>query len=159
MVKLQILTSFNLIILLPFVSGAITARVEEAMKNGQEDRPLDGKPIVPTFQELSDHVLTAGLLPESLKDKPRTDVTAGIRREFPLGMLSQDQDRLGQAGAGHEQSVELPAALEFIEPTQSSDDPLPGSATLPTVLHDLEVGPRPRALGTEEHGVLLCETP
>ena len=41
MVKLQSLTSFDLIILLPLVGGAITAGVKETMKDCQEDRQLE----------------------------------------------------------------------------------------------------------------------
>jgi len=159
MVKLQSLTSFDLIILLPLVGGAITARVEETMKNCEEDRPLEGELIVAALEELTDHMLTAGLLPEPLKDQSRTDVAAGVCREFPLSMVGQDQDRLGQASAGDEQSVELSAALEFIKPSQGGDDPLPGATTLPAVLNDLEVSSRPRGLGAEEHGILLFRTP
>jgi hypothetical protein len=159
MVKLQNLTSFDLIILLPLVGGAITARVEETMKNCEEDRPLDGELIVAAFEELTDHVLAAGLLPESLKDQSRTDAAAGVGREFPLDMVSQDQDRLGQAGTGDEQSVELSASLEFIKPPQGGDDPLTGATTFPAVLNDLEIGPWPRGLGAEEHGILLFRTP
>jgi hypothetical protein len=159
MVKLKNPTSFDLIILLPLVGGAITARVEETMKNCEEDRPLDGELIVAALEELTDHVLATGLLPESLKDQSRTDAAAGVGRELPLGMVSQDQNRLGQAGTGDEQSVELSAALEFIKPPQGGDDPLPGATTFPAVLNDLEIGPGPGGLGAEEHGVLLFGTP
>jgi hypothetical protein len=140
MVKLKSLTSFDLIILLPLVGGSITARVEETMKDCQEDRPLDGELMVAALEELTDHMPTAGLLPEPLEDQSRTDAAAGVGREFPLGMVCQDQDRLGQAGTGDEQSVKLSAALEFIKPSQGGDDPLPGATTLPAVLNDLEVG-------------------
>ena len=159
MVELQSLTSFNLIILLPLVGGAITARVEETMKNCEEDGPLDGELIVAALEELTDHMLTAGLLPEPLEDQSRTNASAGVGREFPLSMVCQDQDRLGQAGTRDEQSLELSASLEFIKPSQGSDDPLPGATTLPAVLHDLEIGPWPRGLGAEEHGILLLRTP
>jgi hypothetical protein len=117
MVKLQSLTSFDLIILFPLVSGAVTARVEETMQNGEEDRPLDGKLIVAALEELTDHVLTAGLLPEPLEDESRTDAAAGVGRELPLGMICQDQDRLSQTGTRDEQSLELSALLEFIKPS------------------------------------------
>ena len=83
MVELQSLTSFNLIILLPLVGGAITARVEETMKNCEEDGPLDGELIVAALEELTDHMLTAGLLPEPLEDQSRTNAAAGVGREFP----------------------------------------------------------------------------
>ena len=110
------------------------------MKDCEEDRPLDGELIVAALEELTDHMPTAGLLLEPLEDQSRTDAAAGVGREFPLGMVCQDQDRLGPAGTGDEQSVKLSAALELIKPSQGGDDPLPGATTLPAVLDDLEVG-------------------
>jgi hypothetical protein len=159
MVKLQSLTSFDLIILLPLVGGAITSRVEETMKDREEDCPLDLEFVVTTFEELIDHVLTAGLLPKPLKDQSRTNAAAGVGRELPLGMVGQDQDRLGQAGTGDEQSVKLSALLEFVKPSQGGDDSLSGATALPAVLDDLEIGPWSRGLGAEEHGILLYGTP
>jgi hypothetical protein len=103
-----------LIIFLPLVGSAITARVKETMKDREEDCPLDGELIVAALEELTDHMLTAGLLPEPLEDQSRANAAAGVGREFPLGMVCQDQDRLGQAGAGDEQSVKLSASLEFV---------------------------------------------
>ncbi len=55
-------------------------------------------------------MLTAGLLPEPLEDQSRTDTTAGVGREFPLGIVCEDPNRLGQAGTGNEQSVKLSTA-------------------------------------------------
>ena len=104
-------------------------------------------------------MLAAGLLPEPLKDQRRTDVAAGVGWELPLGMVGQHQDRLGQAGTGDEQGVELAALLELIEPSQGGDDALPGATVLPAVLDDLEVGAWAGGLGAEEHGALLCGTP
>ena len=77
------------------------------------------------LEELTDHMLTAGLLPEPLEDQSRTNAAAGVGRELPLGMICQDQDRLGQAGTRDEQSLELSALLEFIKPSQGCDAPLP----------------------------------
>src|SRR6516164_8292124 len=129
------------------------------MEHGQEDGPLEWELIAATLEELSDHVLAAGLLPEPLEDQPRADAAAGVGREPPLGMVGQDQDRLGQAGTGEEQGVELTALLELVESPQGGYDALPGAAVLPAVLDDLEVGTRSRGLGAEEHGALRGGTP
>ena len=148
-----------MIIFLPLVGGPIAAGVEEAVEDGQEDGPLDGELITATLEELSDHVLAAGLLPEPLEDQRRTDAAAGGGRELPLGMVGQHQDRLGQAGAGDEQSIELPAFLKLVESPQGGHDALAGATVLPAVLDDLEVGAWAGGLSAEEHGVLLGETP
>ena len=129
------------------------------MEDRQEDGALDGELMAATLEELSDHMLAAGLLPDPLEDQRRADAAAGVGREPPLGMVGQDQDRLGQAGPGEEQGVELTALLELVESPQGGYDALPGAAVLPAVLDDLEVGSRARSLGAEEQGVLLSETP
>src|SRR6516165_7231104 len=129
------------------------------MEDRQEDGALDGELMAATLEELSDHMLAAGLLPEPLEDQPRADAAAGVGREPPPGMVGQDQDRLGQAGPGDQQGLELTALLELVESPQGGHDALPGAAVLPAVLDDLEVGTRSRGLGAEEQGVLLSETP
>src|SRR5262245_5841867 len=129
------------------------------MEDTQEDRALDGELIAATLEQLNDHTLAAGLLPEPLKDQCRTDAAAGVGRELALRMICQDQDRLGQTGAGDKQSIELTALPELVEPSQGGNDASPGAPVLPAVLDNLEVDPRARALGAEKHGALLSETP
>ena len=99
------------------------------------------------------------MLPKPLEDQRRTDAAAGVGWELSLGMVRQDQDRLGQAGTGDKQRIELATLLELIESAQGGNDALPGATALPAVLDDLEVGAWAGGLGAEEHGVLLCETP
>ena len=103
------------------------------MQDGEEDGPLDGELEAATLQQLLDHMLAAGQLPEPLEDQGRADAP-GLEdgRELALGMLGEHEDRAGQAGSGDEQGVELAALLELIESTQSGDDPLPGSVRPPS---------------------------
>src|SRR5262249_9951263 len=120
--------------------GPIAAGVEEAMEDTQEDRALDGELIAATPEELKDHTLAAGLLPEPLKDQCRTDAAAGVGRELALGVICQEQDRLGQTGTGDKQSIELTTLPELVESPQGGNDALAGAPVLPAVLDDLEVG-------------------
>ena len=60
----------------------------------------------------------------------RADAAAGVGRELPPGMVAQDQDRLGQAGPGAQQGLELAALLELVESPQGGHDALPGAAAL-----------------------------
>ena len=156
---MKFFASVDLVALLPLVGGAIAARVEEPMQDGQEDGPLDGKLEVSSLQQLLDDMLTAGQLPEPLEDQGRADVPDRDGRELALGMLGEHEDRASQAGSRDEQGVELAALLELIESTQGGDDPLPGASALPAVLDDLEVDTGSRSLRTEEHGALQCGTP
>jgi hypothetical protein len=157
--ELKIFTSIDLITLLPLVGCAIAAGVEEPVQNGQEDGPLNGKLKAAALQQLLKHMLAAGQLPEPLEDQGRADMPDRDGREPALGMLGEQQDRAGQSGTRDEQSVELAAGLELIEPSQGGYDPLPGASALPAVLDDLKVRTGSRGLGAEEHGALQSGTP
>ena len=128
------------------------------MQDGEEDGPLEGELEAASLEQLLDDVPAAGRLPEPLEDQGRADVPDRDGREPALGVLGEQQDRAGQAGAGGEQGVELAALLELIEPSQGGDDALPGAAALPAVLDDLEVGAGTGGLGAEEHGALQRDT-
>src|SRR5271157_6171006 len=157
--KLKIFASLDLVALLPLIGGAIAARVEEPMQDGQEDGPFDGELEASSLQQLLDDMLTAGQLPEPLEDQGRADVPDRDGRELALGMLGEQEDRAGQASTRGEQGVELAALLELIESTEGGDDQLSGASALPAVLDDLEVGTGSGGLGAEEHGALQSGTP
>ena len=87
------------------------------------------------------------------------DAAGGDGRELALGVSREQEDGLGQPCARDQQGVELAGLLELVEPPQGGDDPLSGSAVLPAVLDDLEVGAWSGGLGAEEHGALVVGTP
>ena len=80
-------------------------------------------------------------------------------REPPVGVSGKQERGVGQTSSRGHQSIELAAFLEFVEPAQSGNDPLPGTAVFPAVLDDLEVSACAGLLGAEEHGVLVVEPP
>ena len=92
------------------------------------------------LQQLLDDPLAAGLLPEPLEDEGGPDVPGGDGGELSLGVSREQEDGLGRASAREQQGIELAGLLELIESPQGGDDPLSGSAVLPAVLDDLEVG-------------------
>ena len=77
------------------------------MEDREEDGPLDGELEAAPPQELLDHMLAAGLLPEPLEDQSRADAAVVDDRESPLGVSGEEQDRLGQSRTRGEQSIEL----------------------------------------------------
>ena len=87
------------------------------MQDGEEDGPLKGKLEAAALENLLNHMLAAGQLPEPLEDQGRADVPDRDGRKPTLGMLGEQQDRAGQAGTRDEQGVELAALLELIEPS------------------------------------------
>jgi hypothetical protein len=138
--ELQGVTPLDSVVLLPLVGGPVAARGEEAMQDGQEDRPLDVELEAASVQELVDGVLAPSLLPESLKDQGRPDAPGGDGGESSLGVGREQQYGLGQASPRGQQGVESSVLLELIESSRSGDDPLSGTSILPAVLNDLEVG-------------------
>ena len=157
--ELEVVAPLDLVVLPPLVGGAVAAGGEEPVQDGEEDGPLERELEPPSLEELPEDRPTAGGLPEPLEDQGRTDVADGDGGEAAVGVLGDQQDRLGQPGAGGEQGVELAALLELVEPPECSDDALAGAAALPAVLDHLEVGAWAGGLGAEEHGALRCGTP
>ena len=129
------------------------------MQDGEEDGPLDVELEAASLQQLLDHPLAAGLLPEPLEDEGRPDVPGGDGGELSFGVSRQHEDGLGQARARDQEGIELAGLLELVEPPQGGDDVLSGSTVFPAVLDDLEVGAWAGLLGAEEHGALVVGTP
>ena len=77
-----------------------------------------------------------------------------ITGNWPLGVLGQEQQGVGEASAGEEHGIELAAVEELVEASEGSDDVLPGAAVFPAVFHELDVGMVSGLFGTEEHGCL-----
>ena len=102
------------------------------MEHGEEDGALDVELVAASLEELLDDVPAAGLLPEPLEDEGGADAPGGDGGELPLGVRREQQDRLGEACARGEQSVELAGLLELIESPESGDDPLLGRVRPPS---------------------------
>src|SRR5664279_239984 len=158
-VELEFVASFDRVVRLPLVGGAVAAGGEEAMEHGEEDGALDVELIAASLEKLRDHPLTPGLAPEPLENEGRPDAACGDDRDLSLGERREEPDRLGETRARDQEGVELPGLLELIEPPQRGDDALPWSSILPAVLDDLEVGPCAGRLGAEKHDASVVETP
>ena len=158
-VQSEVVTALDLVVRPPLVGGPVAAGVEEAMEDGEEDRPLDVELEAASVEELLDDVAAAGLLPEPLEDQGGPDPSGGDGGDLSLGVSREEEDRLSEASAGDQQGIELSGLLELIESPESGDDPLPGSPVLPAVLDHLEVGTSAGLLGAEEHGAPVVETP
>jgi len=153
------LTPGDLVVGPPLVGGPVAAGGEEAVQDGEEDRPLDVELEAAAVEQSLDDLPATGLLPEPLEDEGRPDASGGDGGELPPGVGGEEQDGVGQAGARGEQGIELAGLLELVEPSEGGEDPLAGSPALPAVLDDLKVGAGAGGLGSEEHGVLVVGTP
>src|SRR5262245_37654258 len=158
-VQMQALAALDLVVRLPFVGGPVAARGEQAMEHREEDGPLDIELEAAAVEQPLDDLSAAGLLPEPLEDQGRSDAAGGDGRELSFGVGRDQEDGPGEAGARGQEGIELAGLLEVVEPPEGGDDPLPGSAFLPAVLDDLEVGAGAGGLGSEEHGALVSGAP
>src|SRR5262249_16842209 len=109
--------------------------------------------------QLLDRPLALRLPPEPLEDQGGADAPGGDGGELPPGMGREQEDGLRQPCPRGQQGVELATLLEVVEPPEGGEDPVAGSAALPAVLDDLEVGAGAGGLGPEEHGALVFGTP
>jgi hypothetical protein len=157
--ELEAVAGPDLVVGPPLVGGPVTAGGEEAMEDGEEDRPLDIELEAASLQELLDNVAAAGLVPEPLEDQGGSDASGGDGGELPLGMSREEENGLGEAGARDQEGVELTGLLELVESAECGDDPLAWSTVLPAVLDDLEVGACAGFLGAEEHSAPVVEAP
>ena len=97
MVKLKRVTVLDLIILLPFVGGSITAGDEETMQYRKKDGSLDVELETASSQKLLDNALAARLLPKPAEDESRPDVCSLDNRESTLGVRGKQEHRVSQA--------------------------------------------------------------
>src|SRR5260370_1282380 len=97
MVQLKRVTALDLIMLLPFVGGSITAGDEETMQHRQENGSLDVKLEATTRQKFLEDALAASLLPEPFKDQCRPDVLGFDNGKSTLSVSGQQEDGFGQA--------------------------------------------------------------
>src|SRR3954471_12571769 len=98
-VELEVVAALDLVVLPPLVGGPVAARGEEAMQDGEEDRPLEVELEAASLQESLDDPLAAGLSPEPLKDEGGADAAGGDGGELPFGVSREQQDGLSQTGA------------------------------------------------------------
>ena len=96
MVQLKGVTALDLIMLLPFVGGSITAGDEETMQYSEKDGSLDVKLETSSCQVVLDDALTAGLLPEPAEDESRPDVPGLDNRESTVGVSGKQERGVGQ---------------------------------------------------------------
>src|SRR6267142_3335150 len=136
----------------PLIGGAVAAAGEQAVQDGEEDRPFDRELEAAIGAELLDHGLATGVAQEPLEGEHRAQAVDADDRALTLAVGGQEQDLLREAGPGGEQGIELARLLEAIQPTQRHEDALPGAAVAPVVFDDLEVGPWAGVFGAKEHG-------
>jgi len=73
MMQLEPIHAADGIVLAPAIRCSVGAADEQAMQDGEEYRPLQGKLVSATLGEIGDDAAAAGLLPQSFEDHSRSD--------------------------------------------------------------------------------------
>jgi len=63
------------------------------VQHAEEDGPLDGELEAASLEQLLDHMLAAGHLPEPLEDQSRANVPDRDGRKPALSMLGEQKDQ------------------------------------------------------------------
>jgi hypothetical protein len=116
------------IIDLPLVGGAITAGLEEAMEDGEENRTFDVEAEAAVAEELAENGLATGIAPQAFEDKDGTEPLDGQGWQGAVVMGGEEDRLLGKACAGGEETFESSILLEVIESPEGGDDALMGAA-------------------------------
>jgi hypothetical protein len=127
------------------------------VQDGEEDGPLNGELEAALGQKLFEHGGTAGFLPESFEDQHGAEAERADDGKFAAFMGGEDEEFVGEACAGAEQSVDGAFLLEFIESSEGGEDGLLGPSVAPVILDELEVGAGTGFFGAEEHGGLRVQ--
>ena len=98
-----------------------------------------------------DHALAAGLCPKPLEQQCRTDAAHRDRGHLSGPRRIQHHRLLHEARARAQQSIELPAGLEFIQPSECSDHPLTHLIAGAVAFDDLQIDASLRLLAAEVH--------
>src|ERR1700745_390191 len=120
--EIKLFGSRNEIVLPPTFSGSIGAPGKEPMQHGQINGPSNVKVVTASFQQRSNYILDAALLPEPPKDQVRPNSQHSHSFSLPCGMRIDDGEVLTMAQARTYQRLEPSAGLEFIQPAQSPKD-------------------------------------
>jgi len=124
------------------------------MQHGQINGSLDVKVVTASFQQRSDYLLDAALLPEPPKDQLRPDPPHPDSLSLSGGMRIDNGEIFAMAKARTHQRLEPSAGLELIEPAQGPKDLLANLLTLSDAMDNLEILVGAGTFDSEKHRTL-----
>src|SRR5208282_2775385 len=96
MMKLDAFCPADLEVLLPTLCRAVASGIQQAVKDGEEDRPFHGKaPWASGHLTLYRHI-DSQLVPESLEDKGGTDGQSAVRLDGAIPVGINDRANRGE---------------------------------------------------------------
>jgi hypothetical protein len=104
--------------LLPFFGGAVAARIEEAVQDGQEDGALQVEFEFAFTCQIAEDLADAQLAPEAPEDEGGADAAGAGGEGFAALVGAQDGEFFGEARERGQQGVELAAGLQPVQAAQ-----------------------------------------
>ena len=126
------------------------------MQGGGEHGPLDRELEGPASQQLVEHRLDAGVLPQPPEQQGRADPPADQAVRVAVLDLRQHHRPLGKARNRGGQPLELAARHDRILAAEVLDDPLLRPRPLAHALDEVEVGVAVDGLLAQEHARLAA---
>ena len=153
----EILGAGDVVILEPFVAGAIRARDHDPVQHGGEYRALDRKLELPTGQLLLEHRSDPAALPQSAEQQRRADPLAAQPVRIACRQLGQDRGTVGIARDRGGEAVETAIGQDGFLPAQVLDDALLAAPVLTDALDQIKVAVAVDSLLAHEHAELAAE--
>jgi hypothetical protein len=155
-VQVQIADTLDGVVVLPLLSGTVTAGREEAMQHGKEDGPFDGKLEAPVCEQGCHDLLDRAVPPESLEDQTWPDPGAVRGDAVAPRMGAEDGEFFGKPTEQPDQRVEPAAGQQLIQAAETKHDTLLNLAVHPLVIHDEQISPGTVGLRANEQIAILC---
>ena len=150
MVEGDIFCPFYPVVLLPFVTRAVGTGFCQAVEDGEEERPFQGKLELAAGKKIIKNLPYAELVPQAAEDEGYADLCI-LRRSIPLLIGIQKGEPFSKPGAGAKEAVDGAAFLKEIDPADGPDDLLLHLSFLSPVADNLEILAGSRPFGSEEH--------
>ena len=157
MMEIELLDAVDAVIVAPVFAGAVGARNDQSMQDGQKDGALDRKLETPSPEKLLDNGLAAGLAPQPIKQQRSADAPAVEIRCAAILQNGKDHGALRHACGGTSKAVEIAARLDDFLAAEILDDALLGLAVLTNGLDQVDVGVGADSFLAEEHKYSICK--
>src|SRR5215472_12559080 len=138
-VQVEVFAAADAIILAPAIRRQIRTAAHQAMQHGEKHRAFQYEAMTALARQTCDHGLAAGLLPQPLEQQGGADAAYRDRRSIATACGIEHHRLTDETGTRAQQSIELPAGLEFVQPSQRGNHPLADLLTGAMALHDLQI--------------------
>ena len=137
----------------PLLARPVRARHEQTVQNAHEHRPLDGEPEAPPVQKLLHDSAQAQPIPQPTEQQRTADPHAGQRARLHV---LQHHGPFRMARQGRDQTVELPARLQYVLAAKRADRALAHPLALAHALDEIEIAVAPGGRFAHEHDRVVC---